>query len=105
MGSEDVTTTSADPGIGTASIATLVTLVTTDATGTDPDEVSLAAGDAGQFKFVKLVADTETAGLELKADFAGATVQLLFEDVDDGALLVSDGTEWHILINTGGAAS
>jgi len=105
MGSEDVTTTSADPGLGTASIATLVTLVTTDATGTDPDEVSLAAGDAGQFKFVKLVADTETAGLELKADFAGATVQLLFEDVDDGALLVSDGTEWHILINTGGTAS
>jgi len=105
MGSEDVTTTSADPGIGTVAITTAVTLVTTDDTGTDPDEVTLAAGAAGQVKYVQLVADTETSGLELKADFEGSTVQILFEDVNDFVWLISDGTEWHVIVNTGGALS
>ena len=105
MGSEDVTTSSADPGLGTASIATLVTLVTTDATGSDADIVSLAAGDAGQMKIVKLVADTETTGMALAADYGGASTSILFEDADDLVLLVSDGTEWQIVLNTGGTVS
>jgi len=105
MGSEDVTTSSADPGLGTASIATLVTLVTTDATGSDADIVSLAAGDAGQLKIVKLVADTETTGMALAADYGGASTSILFEDADDLVLLVSDGTEWQIVLNTGGTVS
>jgi len=105
MGSEAVTTTAADPGLGTASIAKLVTLVTTDDTGTDADIVSLAAGDAGQMKIVKLVADTEATGMALAADYGGASASILFETVDDLVILVSDGTEWHILLNTGGTVS
>lgn len=104
-GYEAVTTSSADPGVGVASVSKLYTAVTTDDTGASADAVSLAAGMAGQLKIVKLVADTEAAGLSLTANYAGDSTAILFEDVNDLVVLVSDGTEWHIILNTGGTVS
>jgi hypothetical protein len=104
-GSEAVTTSSADPGVGVASVSKVYTAVTTDDTGTLADVVTLAAGLAGQMKIVKLVADTEATGLSLTADYGGASTAILFEDVNDLVVLVSDGTEWHIILNTGATLS
>lgn len=104
-GSEMVTTTSADPGLGTASLTKIHTAITSDATGDAADEVSLAAGIAGQVKIITLAVDAETTGTKVLADFYGATVSYLLEDALDSLILVSDGTEWHVVLNNGGTAA
>jgi len=104
-GYEMVTTTSADPGLGTASVTKLLTAITSDATGSDPDQVSLAAGAAGQMKVIELSVDAETAGTSIEANFEGATAHALLEDARDTLILISDGTEWHIILNNGATLS
>ena len=100
--SENVTTSSADPGVGVAAVTKLTTHVTTDATGDAADEISLADGTTGQLKMIVLKADTETTGLKvIPANFAGGTGVTL-EDVADAVTFVFDGTNWTLLSNIGG---
>lgn len=100
-GYEMVTTSSADPGVGVASVTKLFTDITSDATGSAADAVSLAAGAAGQIKVIQLAVDGETTGTSITANFFGATAAALMEDAGDVLILISDGTEWHIILNTG----
>lgn len=105
-GYELVTTSAADPGVGAASISDLVTGVVTDATGSAADELSLADGVvSGQLKVIRLITDGETTGLAIiPANFGGGT-QILLEDADDVVVLYWDGTNWEIILNTGGTVS
>jgi hypothetical protein len=105
MGYEMVTTTAADPGLGTASVSKIFTAITSDATGSAADVVSLAAGMAGQVKIITLAVDAETTGTSISANFAGATAAALLEDAGDMLILVSDGTEWYIVYNNGATLS
>lgn len=104
-GYEMVTTSAADPGVGAASIVKLFTAITSDATGTQADAVSLAAGAAGQMKIITLAVDGETTGTSITANFAGATAAALLEDAGDMLILCSDGTEWYIIYNNGATLS
>ena len=102
---DDVTTSSADPGIGTASLVTVITTMTSDDTGSAADEVSLANGTKGQIKIFTLKADTETTGTKVvPATMAGGS-DILFEDVGDGCTMVFDGTSWVVVANNGGTIS
>jgi hypothetical protein len=105
MGYEMVTTTSADPGVGAASVSKLFTAITSDTTGDAADTVSLAAGMAGQMKIITLAVDGEATGTSIDANFAGATAHVLLEDAGDMLILCSDGTEWYIVYNNGGTLS
>ena len=104
-GYEMVTTSAADPGVGAASVTKLFTAITSDETGSAADDVSLAAGSAGQMKIITLAVDGETAGTNINANFAGATATALLEDAGDTLVLVSDGTEWYIVYNNGATLS
>ena len=103
---EDVTTSSADPGLGVAAITLGVTFVITDDTGAAADQVSLADGDAaGHQKKICLKTDNEAAGLAvIPANFKPGT-QVLLEDAGDCVNLAFDGTDWYIVSNNGGTVS
>ena len=105
LGGEAVTTSAADPGVGVASTGTGITVVTTDDTGDSPDAVTLAIGLAGQIKVIALGVDGEAAGLSVTADYLGATTAALMEDAGDFIVLMSDGTEWWVLVNNGATLS
>jgi hypothetical protein len=100
-GYEMVTTTGDDPGTGAASLVKLFTDITSITTGSLADVVTLAAGAAGQMKVIQLAVDGETTGTSISANFFGVTAAALMEDVGDCLILISDGTEWHIILNTG----
>ena len=102
---DDVTCTAADPGLGVASLATVITTVVTDATGSAADEVSLADGTKGQIKIITLKTDGETTGLEIKpANMAGGS-KITCVDAGDGVTLIFDGTNWVVVGNNGGTIS
>jgi hypothetical protein len=52
-------------------------------------------------KVIQLAVDGETTGTSISANFFGVTAAALMEDVGDCLILISDGTEWHIILNTG----
>ena len=99
--SETVTCSSANPGVGVASLTTKTTFVVTDATGASADTITLAAGTAGQEKIITLKTDAETTGLKV-VPTAYASTDILLEDAGDSVLLVSDGTTWSLVGNNGG---
>lgn len=104
-GVQSLTTTSDDPGTGTANVTTLITLVTTDDTGTNPDTVTLGDGTTGQVKIINLLADTEAAGCAVTpTHFSGGT-SILLEDAGDSVMLIFDGTNWAVVANNGGTIS
>jgi len=100
---EVVTTTSADPGLGTADPLIVVTNIVTDATGAAADEVSLANGTSnGQTKIFTLKTDNETTGVKvIPATYAGGT-SVQFDDAGDGCTFNWDGTSWVLISNNGG---
>jgi len=100
---EVVTTTSADPGLGTADPLVVITNIVTDATGAAADEVSLVNGTrTGQVKIFALTTDNETSGvLIIPATYAGGT-SVQFDDAGDSCSFHWDGTSWVLLANNGG---
>ncbi len=105
LSTQDLSTSDADPGIGVANLTTLVTLITSDDTGSVADEVSLADGVKGQIKILILKVDGEATGTKIiPAHFANGT-SILFEDAGDGCILIFDGTNWSLVANIGGTIS
>lgn len=102
---EDITTSSADPGLGTATATTIITTVTTDDTGASADQLALADGVKGDIKIITLKADTETTGLEVIPNTFASGTKITFADVGDGCILVFDGTSWVLVANNGGTVS
>jgi hypothetical protein len=101
---ESVTTTSANPGVGAASLLTLITGVTTDATGASADVLTLADGTAGQIKIVTLKGTAETSGLKVTpTNIVGATSDVLLSATGDVVLFAFDGTSWNLVSTTGTA--
>ena len=99
---ESVTTTSANPGTAAASLATLVTGVTTDNTGASSDVLTLADGTEGQMKVVTLKGAYETSGLAVTpTHILGATTDVLLSATGDAVTFVFDGTSWNIVTTNG----
>jgi len=100
---ENVSMTSADPaGLGTASLVTLTTEVTTHATGASSDVLSLADGTTGQLKIINLKVSNETSGLKVTpTNIKGATTDVLLGTTGDSVTLVFDGTAWNVIATTG----
>ena len=99
--SETVTCSAANPGVGVASLTTLITNVVTDATGASADVITLAAGTSGQMKIINLKTNAETSGLKVTpATFASTDV--LLEATGDSVTFVYDGTTWILTSNNGG---
>ena len=100
---EDITTSAGDPtGTGAATLTTVITAVTTDDTGANADEITLADSVKGDIKIFTLKADTETSGLKIIPATFPAGTYILLEDVGDGCILVFDGTSWVVVANNGG---
>lgn len=101
---ETATTSSADPGIVTASLTAPWTAMVSDDTGTLTDTMSLSDGFNGQIKYFTLKTDGEAAGLALTpVNFIPGT-DILFEDINDSCILIFDAGVggWTILANNGG---
>lgn len=99
---ESVTTSAANPGVAAASLATLVTGVTTDNTGASADVLTLADGTEGQMKIVTLKSSFETSGLAVTpTHILGATTDVLLSATGDAVTFVFDGTSWNIVTTNG----
>ncbi len=102
---EDLTCSSADPGVASATPTTVLTTVVTDATGSAADEVDLPDGVKGDIKIFVLKTDGETTGLEIKPTNMSGGSKITFVDVGDGCIMVFDGTNWFVVANNGGTIS
>jgi hypothetical protein len=99
---ENVATSSANPGVGVASLNTLITCVTTDETGTSADVLTLADGTAGQVKIINLKSSLETAGLKVTpTNILGATSDVLLSATGDSVTFTFNGTAWTIQSTNG----
>ena len=101
-GTETVTLSSADPGIGTASLTTLWSGIVSDATGSGTDTCSLLDGIEGQIKMLTLITDGETTGTAITPVNFGPGTDILFEDVNDSCILIFAGGAWQVVSNDGG---
>ncbi len=101
-GTETVTMSTANPGTGAASVATMWTAIISTSDGAAADVCTLADGVAGQLKFISLKTDGETTGLALTPTNFKEGTDLLFETVNDNCILIFDGSEWHLVYNNGG---
>lgn len=103
FGTETVTLSADDPGVGTASATLSYHAIVSDATGSGTDTCSVLDGTvAGRFKVFNLKTDGETTGMALTPVSFGPGTDLLFEDAGDGCILMWDGTNWQIVGNHGG---
>jgi len=99
---EEVTTSSANPGVGAASITDLLTLVTTNDTGGSSDVLTLADGTMGQLKIVTLKSHLEMSGLKVTpTNILGTTTDVLLSTTGDSVTFVFDGDAWNILSTSG----
>lgn len=71
-------------------------------TGSTTENFTLAVGKAGQVKIIVLVTKV-TDNAVVTAVFTGAGVTLTFDTAGEGAVLVSDGTSWHMVATNGAA--
>ncbi|KKM22619.1 hypothetical protein LCGC14_1623510, partial [marine sediment metagenome] len=102
-GTETLTLSGADPGIGTASTTVTYTALVSDATGSATDTCSLLDGTtAGEVHVFSLKTDAETTGTAIVPVNFGAGTDVLLEDVGDGCIMVWDGANWQIVSNVGG---
>lgn len=103
FGTETVTLSSADPGIGTASASVVYTALVSDATGSATDTCSLLDGvTAGQLHIFTLKTDAETTGTAVTpVNFAPGT-RIVFQDAGDGCILMWDEVNWQVIANNGG---
>lgn len=101
-GTETVTLSSADPGIGTSTTAMFWSAIVSHTDGSATDTCSVLDGTVGQIKFFTLKTDGEATGMALTPVNFGPGVDLLFETVDDSCILIFDGVNWQIILNNGG---
>lgn len=105
FGTDTLTTDSADPGTATATLAVMTTYVTSDATGSDRDKVTLPDGTlGGQRKTFILHTDGETAGTVIAptSEFIASGTSTLLEDVGDSVTFEWSDQGWALISNIGG---
>lgn len=107
FGTETLTTDAQDPGTGTASLSAIISVVTSDATGTAQDVVTLPDGTvAGQVHIFILEVDGETAGTAIAPTSVvmtgGAGTSTLLETIGDTVEFTWGGGDWYLTGNVGG---
>lgn len=95
-GVESLSTSAGDPqGVATADLVSLVTAITSNATGASADLVHLPNGSEGQVKILTLKTHNETSGVQVKpATFASTDV--LLKCTGDSVTFVFAGGTWNL---------
>lgn len=108
VGTDTLTTDSADPGTATATLAEIITYLISDNTGTEQDVVTLPDGTlGGQPKRFIYQTDNETSGIVIAPTsvtmVGGAGTGTLLEDAGDYVEFTWDATlGWTLTGNIGG---
>ncbi|KKL19275.1 hypothetical protein LCGC14_2467110, partial [marine sediment metagenome] len=107
FGTDTLTTSSADPGVATATLTKATTYLVSDATGSAQDVVTLIDGTfGGQIKRFVYLTDAETAGIVVAPTsvtmVGGAGTGTLMEDAGDFVEFQWEGANWTLTGNIGG---
>uniref|UniRef100_A0A6M3KJZ7 Uncharacterized protein n=1 Tax=viral metagenome TaxID=1070528 RepID=A0A6M3KJZ7_9ZZZZ len=88
---------------GVAAVGKMTTFLVSDGDAdNDEDTFSLADGVAGQIKYVVFKTDTDGADSVNITPANGSFTDILFDTPGEGATLMFDGTNWHVVSNNGG---
>ena len=82
-------------GAGAVNLTTFSTLLVT----TGANALTLAAGDEGQFKFIRMKTDGGDGTLTVTNLQGGTTIT--FNDAGDFVFLFYQDAKWHIIVNSG----
>ena len=90
-------------GGGAANVTAAVTAFTTNTDNSNANAVSLAAGIAGQIKFLytKVEASSGQTTVVTPSSLLGSSTTLTFDAVGDAAVLYYNGSAWVCLASTG----